>query len=409
MNTQSKTVSFEEVEAHLKAFVHLADDLDLSAVPAKTQDDLPLSQATLAVKDLFDVQGMPTGCGSPIYTGAVANQSAEVVRRAERAGVKIAGKTVTTEFATFKPGPTTNPQNMAYTPGGSSSGSAASVGAGLVSHGIGTQTAGSVIRPAAYCGVVGFLPTMGSVSRTGLKVVSPSLDRVGVFARSVSAVRRLGEEIADLPVFASLDEGPKRIGFFDDATWAEADSYTQDTLRSFKAKVREDGEIVVDLGNGQRLFDLIDAQCDVMAYEVLKSLEHELTNHSALISDQLRTYCQEAANITADQYAGALEVGQAGRLWMEALFADLDAIASPSAKTLPPKGLGSTGDPYVNRAWSLLYLPCITLPTAPLHNNLKGAVQLVAGFGQDQRLLDLAARFEPGMAQIGRENSQQEV
>ena len=175
MRSQDKSVSFQVVEEALKAFVHLAADVDIAASSQSFESDVPLTRATLAVKDLFDVQGMPTTCGSPIYEGQIATQTAEVVRRAEKAGVKVVGKTVTTEFATFKPGPTTNPQNAAYTPGGSSSGSAASVGAGLVSHGIGTQTAGSIIRPAAYCGVVGYLPTMGSVSRKGLKVVSPSL------------------------------------------------------------------------------------------------------------------------------------------------------------------------------------------------------------------------------------------
>nr|WP_285895555.1 amidase [Epibacterium ulvae] len=401
MNTRPKSKSFVEVETQLKAFVHVSADVDTSAPLSEIRPSAPISDATLAVKDLFDVQGMPTSCGSPIYVNTIATKTAEVVRRAQDAGVKVMGKTVTTEFATFKPGPTANPQNMAYTPGGSSSGSAASVGAGMVSHGIGTQTAGSVIRPAAYCGIVGFLPTMGAISRDGLKVVSPSLDRVGVFGRSVEAVRTLSAAVADLRQGADTKNGPKRIGFFSDDTWEDADSFTQDTLLQFKAKVQQSGDIVVDLGNGQKLFDLIDAQCDVMGYEVIHALAHELTNHSDLISDQLNAYCKDAAEITAEKYAAAIEVGQAGRAWIETLFANLDAIASPSAKTLPPRGLASTGDPYVNRAWSLLYTPCITLPASPLNDNLKGAVQLVAGFGQDQKLLDLAEQYQTCVAKIG--------
>ncbi len=401
MKIRSENMSFASREKTLKAFVHIADDVDTSANCAEGNATVPLSKATLAVKDLFDVAGMPTGFGSPIYDGNTPVTTAEAVCRAKSAGVKVVGKTVTTEFATFKPGPTVNPQNSAHTPGGSSSGSAASVGAGLVSHGIGTQTAGSVIRPAAYCGVVGFLPTMGCVSRNGLKVISPSLDRAGVFGRSVQAVSDLAGVIADLPKIAKSADAPRRIGFFEDETWADADSATQQTLQAYKSKVAEAGDVVVNLGNGKILLDLIQAQSDVMGFEALNSLEDELTNHEALISDQLSAYCAEAAGITPEKYATALEFGQAGRVWIETLLANLDAIASPSAKTLPPATLASTGDPYVNRAWSLLHTPCITLPTAPLQNNLKGAVQLVAGFGQDLNLLEIAKQHEMRVAEIG--------
>ncbi|MEM5500390.1 amidase [Ahrensia kielensis] len=398
----SKT--FRDVERELKAFVHLSPELDTTVVLGELASPVLMSEATLAVKDLFDVQGMPSSYGSPIYANNIASVTAEIVRRAEKAGVMIAGKTVTTEFATFKPGPTCNPQNFEYTPGGSSSGSAASVGAGLVSHGIGTQTAGSVIRPAAFCGVVGFLPTMGCVSRDGLKVVSPSLDRVGVFGRSVLAAKDLSVVIADLPNYVQGNAEPKRIGFFDDETWFEADNYTQNGIKEFKSKVQKAGDVVVDLGSGQKLFELINAQCVVMGYEVVRTLESELKLHGNLISDELSAYCLEASKITSTRYAAALEVGQAGRFWIESIFNGIDAIASPSAKTLPPKTLASTGDPYINRAWSLLYSPCITLPTSPLYDNLKGAVQLVGGFGQDLKLLNIAAQYEDVISRIGTAN-----
>ncbi|MBU2982011.1 amidase [Lentibacter algarum] len=389
MKSSPENPDFEATEATLRAFVFIAPERS-----EPTETDLPLAGCTLAVKDLFDVQGMPTSYGSPIYADRIATQTADAVKRAQAAGATVVGKTVTTEFATFKPGPTTNPQNPAYTPGGSSSGSAAAVGAGLVSHAIGTQTAGSVIRPAAFCGVVGFLPSMGLVSRDGLKVVSPTLDRIGVFARSVTGAHDLAAVIADLPATGRSNTGPNRVGFFADDTWSDADSATRNAMRALRDTVTATGDVIVDLGDGRRIHDLIATQSDLMQCEVARSLAPELRNHADLISDQLTAYCEAGAKLSDAQYAAACQIGEAGRAWIADLFETVDVIASPSARTLPPLMQDGTGDPYVNRAWSLLNVPCITMPTAPHDSGLKGAIQLVGGIGQDLHLISIAELYE---------------
>jgi len=397
----ANTISFKKKEKHLKAFVYLASETEITTLQNIKNSYLPLSDATLAVKDLFDVKGMPTTYGSPIYVDNIATETAEVVTLAQLAGAKVIGKTVTTEFATYKPGPTTNPQNTDYTPGGSSSGSAAAVGGGLVSHALGTQTAGSVIRPAAFCGVIGFLPSMGLVSRKGLKVVSPTLDRVGVFTSSVKDAETITSVITGLPRNNWKNTRPCHIGFFSDSTWLDADAATKKTLFAFKGEVERSEDLVVDLGEGQKLFDLMKAQSDIMQYEVVRSLKKELTNHPDLISDELKAYCSGGLAISVSQYTAALEIGNSGRKWAAALFERVDVIASPSARTLPLKTLASTGDPFINRAWSLLYLPCITLPTGQIQSGLKSAVQLIGAFEKDTELLSIASRFETKISAIG--------
>ena len=353
----------------------------------------PLYGMSVGIKDIIDVAGMPTACGTPIYAGNIAKTDAACVALAISAGALIIGKTATTELAATYPAKTCNPQNLAHTPGGSSSGSAAAVAGGMVRIAIGTQTAGSVIRPAAFCGVVGFKPTFGLVPRAGVKVQSESLDTVGVFARSVDDAALWHAAMTGAAVMTppGIGKGPLRIWVVSnlmnhaDVDMAVAVAEATETLARAGFHIRE-----------TRLpISLDDAQVDqrtIQLAEMARSYAIEHRQHRHLLSAELAAILDEGAAVTVENYHAAIARTEAARRQAARLFANCDAWLSPAATGAAPKGLAFTGDPIFNRLASTLHLPAINLPVYRNKKRLPLGLQLVGARMQDEKLLSVAKR-----------------
>ena len=353
----------------------------------------PLHGMALGVKDIIDVAGMPTRCGSPIYAMNMARMDAACVALAKAAGAIVVGKTVTTELAAFHPAKTRNPQNPQHTPGGSSSGSAAAVSAGMVPLAIGTQTAGSVIRPAAFCGVVGFKPTFGLVPRGGVKMQSDTLDTVGVFARTVDDAIKWYAAMTGArasPVEASSDK-PLRITIIAnqldcaDVDMSVAIAEAADALSAGNVRVKELRlpPIFDDAPVDQRVIQLSE-----MAR--MYSMEYHAYRH--LLSARLAAVIEEGRAIDNNVYMAARERAEVLRKQADILLGDCDAWLMPSAPGAAPRGLESTGDPIFSLTNSLLHQPAINLPVYRNKNRMPLGLQLIGARHQDEKLLTTARR-----------------
>jgi Asp-tRNA(Asn)/Glu-tRNA(Gln) amidotransferase A subunit family amidase len=312
----------------------------------------------------------------------------------------VIGKTVTTEFATRSPGPTCNPVNPAHTPGGSSSGSAAGVGAGLFPLAYGTQTAGSVIRPAAFCGVVGYKPTFGTISRIGMKIMADSLDTVGVLARSV----------ADCALFASAVSGrdlgdpdarptsAPRIGICQSPAWSAAAPETQALLERVASALGRAGAQAA-ARELPPLFDgLLDAHPIIMNSESARALGWELAHHADLLTEGLRERMAFGLNQTETAIRAAYGVFEATQRAFPDAMDGLDVLVTPSAPGEAPKGLGWTGDPAFNSIWTSLHVPCVTVPAGFGPNGLPLGIQIVGRAGEDRAVLAWARWVEAAIA-----------
>lgn len=356
----------------------------------------PLHGVPVGIKDIFDTLDMPTEYGSPIYAGHRPRVDAASVARLRGAGAILLGKTVTTEFAYFTPGKTANPRNLAHTPGGSSSGSAAAVADDMIPLAIGSQTAGSVIRPAAFCGVVGFKPSHGLIAAAGAKALAPSLDTVGGFARSVEDVELLARllmgEDASMPELAV--ERPRRIGFCRTDYWTRAEPATETALNAVASALKGLSIDVIDLDLPESCLGLGEAQFTVMAFEARLSFAAELRDRGDQLSPKLRELLESAQKISDRQYEAALRQAAQARAAWDGVFNTVDAVLTPSAPGEAPVGIGATGDPVFNRIWTLLHVPCITLPVAEGPNGLPIGAQLVGRYKHDHTLLALARWVE---------------
>jgi Asp-tRNA(Asn)/Glu-tRNA(Gln) amidotransferase A subunit family amidase len=373
-----------------------AFDPDAALAQARALDDGPirgpLHGLPLGVKDLFDTADLPTSYGSPIYAGHRPAADAASVALCRAAGAVVLGKTVTTELAYFQPGPTRNPHRLTHTPGGSSSGSAAAVADAMLPLALGSQTAGSIIRPAAYCGVVGYKPSWGRVPRAGVKSLSNALDTVGGFGRSVRDVALLG---AVLTGDARLTEGlgpavAPRIGLCRTPEWPAADD---DTRRAWSVATRaleRDAAALTDVDWPRELPDLVALQKAVMAFEMARELSHERRCHTDRMSDRLRMLMDEGMVVSGAAHITNLAIAAAAQARVDALFDRFDALLAPSAAGEAPVGTSGTGDPLFCRGWTLLGLPCIHLPFTRGHRGLPIGLQLVGRFGDDHRTLALA-------------------
>jgi Asp-tRNA(Asn)/Glu-tRNA(Gln) amidotransferase A subunit family amidase len=367
---------------------HRAKDLE------RGDPALPLLGMTVAVKDLIDTADYPTELGSRIHAGRRPERDAAVVRRLSGAGALIMGKTVTTEFALFEPGPTTNPLDVTRTPGGSSSGSAAATADRMVAAALGTQTAGSVIRPAAFCGVLGFKPSFGAIDRAGLQVVSPSLDTLGIFARTVRDVELVFDSVrATRPRKARPERraGPPRIGFVRTSGWGMADMETARGLEALADELAAVGFDVVEPTLPSSFADLVSMQVAIMEKEVGDTLRGHLARHAHLLSDSTREMIRRGAGRPEEVYLRAQTAATACRALLPDVFGELDGLLTPAVRGEAPAGLGYTGDPVFCRAWTLLHTPTISLPLLTGPNGLPVGVQLVGRIGEDDALLDLAA------------------
>ncbi len=359
----------------------------------------PLHGIPIAVKDVIDTVDLPTGYGSAIYRNHRPAADAACVALARAAGAIVFGKTVSTEFAYFTPGKTTNPHNPAHTPGGSSSGSAAAVGAGMVPLGFGTQTAGSVIRPAAYCGVVGYKPSFGLVPRAGVKAIADSLDTVGVMARTVEDAAFFIGVLTDRRALRDITAPlPPRFGFCRTPVWDEAEPATAAALDRARGALLAAGARVDDVAVPEEHRGLVAAQETIMSYEMPRALAYERIRHGAEISPRLAQLFDHGMTIGADVYDAALAEAAAARLRLLEFFGSCAAIVIPAAPGEAPAGLAYTGNPVFNRMWTLLGTPAVTIPAGKGPGGLPVGIQLVGRIGDDARLMECALFAERVLA-----------
>ena len=407
-----------EVDAQVQAWAFLEPDYALAQARAADERRLsgqsigPLHGVPIGIKDIFDTADMPTEFGSPIFRGRTPSRDAAAVARLRAAGAVIMGKTVTTEFAYFAPGKTRNPHNFEHTPGGSSSGSAAAVGASMVPLAIGSQTNGSTIRPAAYCGVVGFKPTHGLISRHGALTLSRTLDHVGLFANSIEDIALLAEQLvahdendpdtrprARIPLIQVAAEEPPlppMFAFIKTPHWQRTDAETRAGL----------AETIEHLGTQVEEVELFPSAVDcwewheaIMAAEMALNLDREWEQGGELLSAPLRRQIERGRAVLAPDYLAALErIAPMNASFRELFEQRYDAILTPAAPSAAPKGLDATGDPVFCTLWTLCGMPAITLPLLQSADGLPIGIQLVGPRDGDARLLRTARWLAAKMA-----------
>ena len=354
----------------------------------------PLHGVPVGIKDIMDTADMPTEHGSPIYRGNRPAADAAVVAALRAAGAVIMGKTVTTEFAAFHPGKTANPHNPAHTPGGSSSGSAAAVADFMVPLALGTQTMGSVIRPAAFCGVFGYKPSFGTFARAGVKPSSNSVDTIGLFARALDDVVLMSMALtggAPEDFDGPLDR-PPRIGLFRGPHWSKAEPAAAAHLEQAARALATGGANVTEIATAPIFAEAYEAHRTIVIYEMAMALGHEWRVHRDLISPALSELLTAGAACPFARYLAAQEVVARARQWLADNFGGVDVWLTPSAPGEAPEGLAGTGDPVFNRLWTVLHTPCLTLPTDKGPHGLPLGVQVIGRFRDDARLI-AAARW----------------
>jgi len=354
----------------------------------------PLFGVPIGVKDVFETADLPTSYGSRAYAGRSAPADAACVAIARARGAIVMGKTATTEFASVAPCATRNPHALGHTPGGSSSGSAAAVASGMVPFAFGTQTAGSIIRPASYCGVVGFKPTFGAIPRAGLKSLSDSLDTVGVLGCDVRSVGWFGSIIADRPSWDAVPARALKIGLCRTPLWDRAQAGVRARIDHVVKLLRAAGIATIEVADPEGFFALLDAHLAIMAREVPQSLSDAYYRHPAALNPKTLAVAQPDAPADVRSYDRALALAERARHGSDALFQDCDVILSLSALDTAPAGLQSTGDPICNRVWTLLHLPCINVPAGVSDDGLPIGIQLIGPRARDETLLAAAAIIE---------------
>jgi Asp-tRNA(Asn)/Glu-tRNA(Gln) amidotransferase A subunit family amidase len=383
-------------EAEVEAWAYLDPDRAIAAARARDREASrgPLHGLPVGIKDIMDTGDIPTEHGSPIYRGHRPAADAACVAVLRKAGAVVLGKTVTTEFAAFHPGKTRNPHNLVHTPGGSSSGSAAAVADGMVPVALGTQTMGSVIRPASFCGIVGYKPSFGLINRTGIKSQAEAVDTIGVFARSMDDAALVAAVLmgATPEAFATTIASPPRIALYRGPDWSKAEPAAAEAFEAAAKLLASAGAAIAEIDPPAVLRDAFAAHVTIVMYELARAFAPEWIAHRALLSAMLVGMIEEGWALSFAEYTEALAAMEAGRRWIAGRFADIDLILTLSAPGEAPKGLASTGDATFNRLWSGLHLPAVTLPYGTGPNGLPLGIQLVGPFRGDAKFI-AAARW----------------
>jgi Asp-tRNA(Asn)/Glu-tRNA(Gln) amidotransferase A subunit family amidase len=372
--------------AHIDAGAALAQARERDAAPAPLG---PLHGVPVGVKDIVDTADLPTECGTPIYEGRRPGRDAACVARLRAAGAVVIGKTVTTELAYFRPGKTRNPAAPDRTPGGSSSGSAAAVADGQVAVAIGSQTAGSVVRPAAYCGVLGLKPARGLVDLTGVKALSGALDTLGWFARDAEDLDLLGIVLADgWPEAPDDPDAPPAVAFARTPWWEAAGDDGRRAVEDAARRLGEAGATVRELELPERFAPLAEAQEQLMAYDMARSLAHELEHHAGELSDVLHAFLERGRAVPREDAEGAVALGAECRALLAEHLRPAEMLLAPAVTGEPPPfDEGTTGDPLFCRAWTLLGVPALAVPAGTGPGGAPIGVQLVAPAGGDAALV----------------------
>ncbi len=385
-------------EGNVRAFVEGAfDEVRVANAVTELQrgkaPGSPLAGILIGVKDVINVDGFPTRCGSDLPCAAFEGPEASCVTRLRDAGAVVAGKTVTAEFAVSDPGPTRNPRNLAHTPGGSSSGSAAAVAARFCHVGIGTQTSGSVIRPAGYCGVVGYKPSFGRVDTDGVFPFSVSMDHMGLFTPDLETLKRvLPFFMVDWRPAKAATEIGCRIGI---PQGSYMDLATPDVLTRFSDSVQKLNSAMYRITNLPFVDDITDYNdvIDSITYAELYRVHAAwYDDYRDVYGPHMRDSLERGKQIATQELRQLLQHARRTQLWIQSLMHDreIDVWLAPVAPDVAPSGLQSTGDHRMNAIWSYTGLPVVTIPVAVNELNLPLGVQIVGRYGQDERLLQTA-------------------
>ncbi|MEL6648249.1 MAG: amidase [Pseudomonadota bacterium] len=367
----------------------------------------------VGLKDIIDTRVGPTECGSAIHAGRQAERDARLVERLIDAGAVIMGKTVTTELAYLAPSQTTNPHNAAHTPGGSSSGSAAAVAARHVPLAVGSQTGGSVIRPASFCGTFGFKPTRGLISRSGVMSTVPSLDQMGVFANSLEDAALLTDVITGYdgsdpgslarPAPAMVAGAHADVPVEPDIAWFDLpyhDRLKRDAHDGIGALFEALGARIERFDAAPQLAGLLDVHRTIYDYELAQALRQTVADHGDQISDEMTAAVTRGQAISAAQYEDAIGVKTSAEAFFADHFNDFDAILSPSATgEAPLLSDGTTGDASFCLIWTLAGLPCLSIPALVGDSGLPIGIQLIGAAEEDDRLMRTAAWVQDALAQ----------
>ncbi len=399
------------LDGHLQAWETVADDGALERAGTAVPADRLLSGVPFAAKDIFDVAGLPTGAGSPIYRGRIAANDSTVVRRLRDAGAIPLGKTVTTEFAFLEPPRTINPWNAAATPGGSSSGSAVAVAARMAPFALGSQTAGSTLRPAAYNGVVGFKPSFGRVSCAGVFPLAWTLDTVGIITRAVgdaalvlgavagpdpadplSSTEPVEDYVGAVATHRSRPPtvGVLRDGFFISRASGEVGVHAMEVVD----RLREAGARVISVDLSDDIEEAMQVHATIMATEAAAVHREVMAGHADEYSDVMREFVERGSAIRGSDYVEAWRRGLGFRDAVQRLFDECDVVLTSSTPTAAPRSLATTGDPSFQTPWTFAGVPAITLPSGLSEDGLPLGIQLLGERFAEATLLGAAGWIE---------------
>ena len=391
----------DEDDATVRAWVHVDPESVLAR--ARELDRVALARrgrlhgVPVGVKDIFDTHDMPTTYGSPIYARHRPTVDAASVAIARRQGMLPLGKLVTTEFAAWPPGPTVNPHDVSRTPGGSSSGSAAAVAAGMVPVAFATQTTGSIIRPAAFCGVVGYKPSHGTLPTPGAKAISESFDTVGVIARTVGDAAVVVGALAGRSLEPPRELGVPRLGICRTSEWAAALPETVALFDALPELLERSGARPTEVSLPRVFAGLAADQGTIWTFEIARCLADEHQRHRDLIREPLRGMLDEGAAMPVSEYDAAHERLRERSSMLGSVFQDVDALLVPAAPGEAP-AVATTGDPIFNRGWSALGVPAVTVPAGVGPSRMPLGVQVVGPSRHDARVLACAAWVEKTLA-----------
>lgn len=353
----------------------------------------PMHGVPVGIKDIIDTADMPTCYGSQIYNGHYPDKDAECIRLLRQAGAVIMGKTVTTEFAFYAPGKTANPHNIKHTPGGSSSGSAAAVADFHVPVALGTQTSGSIIRPASFNGVLGCKPTYNSYSLDGIHPLAPELDTLGAFSRSPADLALLHGVLSEQETGVPDAERPDTVAVVRTPAWEDADAETQDNVLDFAGRLRQSGIDVIE-PDEELLNGLMEVQQAYLARGAASSLGHITDQHPDEVRPQTRDLVVEGRRVGDSFNAGLQDALARGGRFLSGVFSRADLVITPGAPGEAPAGLHNTGNPMFNRIWTFLQTPCMNLPLMRGRRGLPIGIQLVCNRQEDKRLFAYSAYLQ---------------
>lgn len=388
-----------EREPEVQAWAYF--DADLALETARMLDRTPrigpLHGIPVAIKDIMDTAQMPTAYGSPIYTGYCPKIDAAPVAAVRAAGGLIFGKAITTEFAHRLPGHTRNPLDLERTPGGSSSGCVAAVADGMAPIALTTQTTASTIRPASFCGLVGYRPSFGIMGLMGVKQSAPAMDTVGIIARTVGDCALMRDVLLEKPTRPPTvqTDAKARIGFCRTPFWDKVEPEARALIEATVASFAAEGAEVRDLDTPDDFAELQACHRRITSYELVRSLTAERREHMALLSPLLREgRMTDGMRVSFEDYIDAVEIVERARTFAGEFFQPYDFVVCPATSGIAPKGLSSTGLSEFCVLWTSLHVPAITVPLSTRIDNMPLGIQLVGRRGHDMRLFDHALWVE---------------